>query len=133
MGKSVFALVLGVMLVLFSGVAYAYVRFTMSDDTSEQTTADSGVAACQALLAQPQHDSIDDVADESIITGLKGSDNADLQAAGATIERIAALPADQQVTASTELVTALAQIANGCVAVGVTLADVTGTAQPTST
>jgi hypothetical protein len=135
MGKSVFALILGVMLVLFSGVAYAYVRFTMADDTSESTesSADSGVAACEAIFAQPEHDSLDDVLAEDIVSGLKGSANADLQAAGETIERLGALPADQQLAASADLVTALSKIATGCVAVGVTLADVTGSAQPTST
>jgi len=133
MGRSVFALILGLMLVMFSGAAYAYVRLTMTDDSSTESGADSGVAACQALLAQPTG-TIDDELDATIIEGLKGSDNADLQAAGETIERFVALPPEQKVTAAAELVAAMGQITTGCEAVGVSLIpETSGSPSPGAT
>lgn len=133
MGKSVFALVLGIMLVLSSAAGYAYVQLTMSEETPTETTeADPGVAACEDLFAQQPPDSFDDLSD-TIIAGLKASANADLQAAGETIEVLAALPADQQPAATPQLAAALAQVATGCVALGVTLPDPSAQASATAT
>jgi hypothetical protein len=124
--KSAFALFVGIVLLLSSAAGYAYVRLTMTDEatpTESASTEDAGVAACEALLAQPERDSIDDLVGETIITGLKDSADEDLRAAGATLETLAALPADQQAAAVAQLVTVLAQITDGCAAVGVPLVD----------
>jgi hypothetical protein len=122
--KSVFALVLGILLILGSGAAYAYVRLTMSDDTPTTpttTAADSGVAACETVLAL--HESgggIGDI-DAATIADLAASENANLRAAGEAFEMVAALPEDQRDAVSAEFVAALSQLAAGCEAVGVPL------------
>lgn len=123
--KSVFALVLGILLIVGSGAAYAYMKLTMSDDTPTTTTttaaADSGVAACESVLAR--HESgggIGDV-DAATIADLANSENANLRAAGEAFEMVAALPEDQRDAVSAELVAALTQLAAGCEAVGIPL------------
>jgi hypothetical protein len=128
--KSVLALVVGIMLVLSSAAGYAYVRLTMTDETPIESNADPGVAACEALLAQTERDSLDDLLSDGIVTGLKASANADLQAAGSTIEALAALPPEQQPAAAPQVATVLAQIAAGCLALGVTLPDVSEQPSP---
>ena len=132
--KSALALFVGIVLLLSSAAGYAYVRLFMADETptteSTTTAADPGVAACEELLDRPERNSIDDLLGETIITGLKDSADEDLQAAGTTLETLAALPADQQAAAVAELATALARIATGCAAVGVTLPD--DSASPTA-
>jgi hypothetical protein len=128
--KSVLALVVGIMLVLSSAAGYAYVRLTMTDETPTESTADPGVAACEALLALPARDSLDDLFGEDIISGLTGSADVDLQAAGSTLEALSALPAEQQAAAAPQLPTILSQIAAGCETVGVTLPDASESPSP---
>jgi hypothetical protein len=128
--KSVLALVVGIMLVLSSAAGYAYVRLTMTDETPTETTADTGVAACEALLALPERNSLDDLFGETIVTGLLDSANAELQAAGSTIEALSALPADQQAAAAPQLATILSQLGAGCEALGVTIPEPSGSASP---
>jgi hypothetical protein len=123
--KSVFALVVGVLLMLGSGAAYVYISRTAAEDTpsttAATTTPDSGVAACESVRAL--HESgggIGDI-DAETIAGLTSSGNENLQAAGEAFELVAALPEDQRDTASAEVVAALTQLAAGCAAVGVPL------------
>ena len=110
---------------MFAGVAgYAYVRFVMTDESSE-TTADTGVAACEAILAKLQTEALDDAVDDATIENLKNSDNADLVAAGEAFGRIAAMPTpttqEQSTAVLTDMVTAMTKISSGCEAVGVSL------------
>lgn len=124
-----FALVVGIMLIVFSGAAYAYVTVTMGDDPGQETP-DPGAAACERLLAayEAGDDSTEPV--PAIIAGLKESANTDLQDAGEAIERLSALPEEQQAAALPEILTAMSQLDAGCAAVGVPLpAEMTG-AQP---
>lgn len=121
--KSAFALVIGLLMILSSAAGYAYVRLTMSDETTPaETPADPGLAACQALLALPERDSLDDL-DEAILTGLADSENTDLQTAGSTLEALAALPAEQQPAAAPQVTAALTQVAIGCAALGVSFPE----------
>lgn len=117
--KSAFALVVGLLMILTSAAGYAYVRLTMSDQTPE-APADSGLAACQALAALPERDSLDDLTDD-IITGLAGSENTELHTAGSTLEALAALPPEQHPAAAPQVSAALSQVALGCAALGVSL------------
>jgi hypothetical protein len=122
--KSVFALVLGILLMLGSGAAYAYLRFTTADDSpATTTTPDSGVAACESVRARYESGGgISDI-DAATIADLTSSGNANLQAAGEAFELVAVLPENQRDGVSTELVAAVNQLAAGCEAVGVPLSS----------
>jgi hypothetical protein len=124
--KSVFALVVGLLLMVGSGAAYAYLVLIRTEGDAQTTTAptttpDTGVAACESVRAL--HESgggIGDV-DSAIVAGLTNSTNTNLRAAGEAFEMVAALPAEQRQAASAEVVAALTHLAAGCAAVGVPL------------
>jgi hypothetical protein len=122
--KSVLAVLTGLALMFASAAGYAYVRFVMPDESTE-TTADTGVAACEAILAKSQSDALDDVVDDATIENLKNSANADLNAAGEAFGRIAAMPdpvtEEESTAVLTEVLTAMSKVSTGCAAVGVPL------------
>lgn len=124
MAKSVFALVLGLLLIVGAGAAYVYLTRPLADDTSTtttETTPDPGVAACESVrVLLESGGGIDDV-DAATIAGLASSGNANLQAAGAALELVAVLPEGQRDATSAEVLAALTQLAAGCEAVGVPL------------
>lgn len=116
-----FALVLGILLMVGSGAAYAYLKLTRADDTPTTTTPDPGVAACESVLALHESGGAIGDIDDATIADLTSSDNENLQAAGEAFELVAALPEDQRNATSAEVVAALSQLAAGCEAVGVPL------------
>jgi hypothetical protein len=123
--KSVFALVVGILLMLCSGAAYVYLTRTAAEDTpattAGTTTPDSGVVACESVRALHESGGAIGDIDAATIAGLTSSGNENLQAAGEAFELVAALPEDQRGAASAEVVAALTHLAAGCAAVGVPL------------
>jgi hypothetical protein len=123
MARSVFSLVVGLMLMACSGAAYAYIRYIKTDDTptTAPTGPDPGVAACADVLALHQSGGAITAVDATVVAGLAGSDNTNLQAAGEALAHVIALPEDQRAGATVEIAAALTQLAAGCAAVGVPL------------
>ena len=120
-----FVLTIGLLLLLTAAGAVGWMYFgpgfanAAPAETSETTPADTGVAACQAIIAGK--DSTELLPPADVINGLKSSADSNLQSAGQNIELIAGLTGEEQMAALEEISVTLEQLGLGCAAVGVPL------------